>query len=264
MLHDKDKYAQSKGVKPKNRVFCPDCKRQKMKFDTEKQARNFIKWNRENFDDKIPSRIYWCEACCGYHITAKPDGGVGVAVNMKLPYLTEALETDKVRVIRTVKMIYNVVNILKQPSGYYGKTGLGKCKSILDNLDYANNPYYLEEREKLREIVDQQRNEYKDTWMKRKYCKLIKTKIYRILCDLDNDCALQQYVYNLQYIKYLAEQDNYNLSELPELFLEEWETLFRASPVSNSLEDKLEFKLNDNQSYITLKDYVNRNESEDK
>ena len=54
MLHDKDKYRQFKGVKPKNRVWCPDCMRPKMKFETEKQAQDFIKWNHDNFEEKIP------------------------------------------------------------------------------------------------------------------------------------------------------------------------------------------------------------------
>lgn len=241
MKHSRDKYTQVKGIKPKNRVFCPDSMRQKMKFDTEKAAEDFIKWNRSNFDEKIPSRIYWCEACCGYHITAKPDGGVGVTLNMKLPYLTEALETDRTRVIKTVKKIYNVLGILKQPSGYYGKAGLGRCKSILDCLNASNNPYYLEEREKIYAIVEQQRREYKDVWMKRKYCKLIKTKLYRVLCDMsaDETTLLKRYNYELAYILHLADTDGYDLNQLPELFLEEWETLFNASPVSNHLTDKM-------------------------
>lgn len=241
MRHDRDKYSQSKGVKPKKRVYCADSMRQKMKFDTEKEAEDFIKWNRANFDDKIPSRIYWCEACCGYHITARPMGGVGITINMKLPYLTEALKTDKTRVIRTVKMIYHVLNILKQPAGYYGKSGLGKCKSILDNLDYSNNPYYLEERKKLHEIVDQQRSEYKDVWMKRKYCRLVKTKLYSSLCDFEQNeqDVLKRYNYNLAYILFLAGNDKYDLNELPDLFLEEWETLFKASSISQHLTDKM-------------------------
>ena len=244
MLHDKDKYSQSKGIKPKNRVFCPDCGRQKMKFNTEKEAQSFIKWNRLNFDEKIPSRIYWCEACCGYHITARPMGNVGVTINMKLPYLTEALQTDRRRVITTVKMIYKVLNILKQPSGYYGKSGLGKCKSILDNLDYTKNPYYLEERKQLYEVVEQQRAEYKDVWMKRKYCRLIKTKLYRSLCDTehDEDYVTGRYKYDLAYILHLSDVDDYDLNELPELFLEEWETLFSASSVSKYLAHKMENK----------------------
>lgn len=241
MRHDRDKYKQRKGVMPKNRVFCPDCKRQKMKFDSQKEAEDFIKWNKDNFEDKIPSRIYWCDACCGYHITARPMGGVGVTINMKLPYLTEALEKDKNRVMHAVKAIYHVLNILKQPSGYYGKSGLGRCKSILDSLNSSNNPYYIDERKEIYTIVEQQRAEYKDVWMKRKYCKLVKTKLYRCLCDLEHEelAVAKRYNYDLAYILYLANKDSYGLNELPELFLEEWETLFQASPVSNYLTDKM-------------------------
>ena len=57
MLHDKDKYNETKGVKPKNRVWCPESGRQKMKFDTEEKAYAFIKWNKTNFDEKIPTRV---------------------------------------------------------------------------------------------------------------------------------------------------------------------------------------------------------------
>lgn len=242
MLHDKDKYSkQSKGVKPKNRVYCPDCRRQKMKFDSEKEAQNFIKWNKENFDEKVPTRIYWCDACCGFHITARPMGGVGVAINMKLPYLTEALEKDRNRVMHAVKTIYHVLGILKQPSGYYGKIGLGRCKSLLDSLNHSKNPYYEKEREELYAVVEQQRAEHKDMWMKKKYCKLIKTKLYRALCDIEHDpqSVLKRYNYDLTYILHLAEKDEYDLNDLPELFLDEWETLFQASAINEFTDNKM-------------------------
>ena len=242
MRHEKDKYHnQTKGIKPKNRVYCAESMRPKMKFETEKEARDFIRWNHDNFDEKIPSRVYWCDACCGYHITAKPENGVGVAINMKLPYLTEALEKDKPRVMHAVKSIYKVLNILKHPLGYYGKIGLGICKSILDGLEYSKNPYYLDERKELTKIVDEQRQQYKPVWMKRKYCRLIKTKLYRALCDSehDEDYNTGTYKYNLAYILYLAQNDNYDISGLPELFLDEWETLFQASPISKYLIDKM-------------------------
>ena len=242
MRHEKDRYHnQVKGIKPKNRVYCADSMRPKMKFETEKEARDFIKWNHDNFEEKIPSRVYWCDACCGYHITAKPENGVGVAINMKLPYLTEDLEKDKPRVMKAVKSIYKVLNILKQPMGYYGKIGLGVCKSTLDNLDNSKNPYYIEERKELMTVVDQQRALYKPVWMKRKYCKLIKTKLYRSLCDSEHneDYNTGKYKYDLAYILYLAQNDDYDISDLPELFLDEWETLFRASPVSKYLTDKM-------------------------
>lgn len=242
MRHDKDKYKnQSKGIKPKNRIFCLDAGRPKMAFESEKEAQNFLKWNVTNFDDKVPSRIYWCESCCKYHITARPMGGVGVAINMKLPYLTEALEKDKPRVMHAVKAIHHVLSILKQPSGYYGKIGLGRCKSILDSLNYSKNPYYIEERKQIYEVVEQQRSEYKEVWMKKKYCRLIKTKLYSALCDIKSseESVLKRYKYNLAYIQYLAQNDKYDLNALPELFLEEWETLFNASSVSKYLTDKM-------------------------
>ncbi len=58
-------------MKPKNRVFCPDCGRPKMLFKTEKEALGFIKWNGDDIDTgggKL--RPYYCAGCCGYHITS--------------------------------------------------------------------------------------------------------------------------------------------------------------------------------------------------
>lgn len=59
-----------------NRIMCPDCGRPKMYFETEKKARNFIRYNgeellRENqtIDDL---RAYYCPSCMGWHITSKP------------------------------------------------------------------------------------------------------------------------------------------------------------------------------------------------
>ena len=57
--------------KPKNRVLCPDCGREKMLFETEKKANLFIEYNWESLtDDKDKLRIYYCPACCGYHISS--------------------------------------------------------------------------------------------------------------------------------------------------------------------------------------------------
>jgi hypothetical protein len=215
--------------------------RPKMRFETEKEACDFIRWNHDNFEEKIPSRVYWCDACCGYHITARPENGVGVAINMELPYLTEAMEKDRNRVMKAVRAIHKVLNILKQPSGYYGKIGLGVCKSTLDSLNESNNPYFKDKREELMEVVNQQRTQYKPVWMKRKYCRLVKTKLYRSLCDSEHsvDYNIGKYRYDLEYILNLSKDDEYDIRELPELFLDEWETLFQASPVSKHLTDKM-------------------------
>ena len=57
--------------KPKNRVLCPDCGREKILFETEKKANLFIEYNWESLtDDKDKLKIYYCPACCGYHISS--------------------------------------------------------------------------------------------------------------------------------------------------------------------------------------------------
>lgn len=58
-------------MKPtKNRYFCPQSGRVKMKFDTEKKAENFIKFNEKEIDTGgLKLRVYYCAACGGYHLT---------------------------------------------------------------------------------------------------------------------------------------------------------------------------------------------------
>ncbi len=62
-------------MKPtKNKVFCVDCERTKMLFETEKKADNFIKFNNEEIEAESgysPQRSYYCLFCGGYHITSK-------------------------------------------------------------------------------------------------------------------------------------------------------------------------------------------------
>ena len=60
-------------MKPtKNRVMCPDCRKPKMLFETERKALDHIKWNSEGMEYGADSmRAYYCPSCCGWHITHK-------------------------------------------------------------------------------------------------------------------------------------------------------------------------------------------------
>lgn len=59
-------------MKPKKRVMCPECWREKMLFETQEKALNFIRFNGDDIDTKGKKlRPYYCEACGGYHITSK-------------------------------------------------------------------------------------------------------------------------------------------------------------------------------------------------
>lgn len=55
--------------KPKNRIMCPDCGRQKMLFESEAKANNFIKFNKDTIENGDKLRAYYCPACCGWHIS---------------------------------------------------------------------------------------------------------------------------------------------------------------------------------------------------
>lgn len=61
-------------MKPiKSRIYCPECGRQKILFETEKKALNFIKFNSEEIEEesgRAPIRTYYCEFCGGWHVTS--------------------------------------------------------------------------------------------------------------------------------------------------------------------------------------------------
>lgn len=57
--------------KPKNRIYCPECGKKKILFETETKAKNFIKFNKNEIENGDDLRPYWCVACCGYHISHK-------------------------------------------------------------------------------------------------------------------------------------------------------------------------------------------------
>lgn len=64
-------------MKPtKSRVFCKDCGRSKMLFETEKKADTFIKFNGEDIEKESgfkPERSYFCTYCGGWHVTSKKE-----------------------------------------------------------------------------------------------------------------------------------------------------------------------------------------------
>lgn len=60
------------------RVFCNECNRKKLLFETEGKAKNFIKFNAAEIEDVkgfAPNRAYYCESCGGWHVTHKEDDG---------------------------------------------------------------------------------------------------------------------------------------------------------------------------------------------
>ena len=53
--------------------MCPNCGRQKMQFETEGEAKRFIQYNGADISEHPETlRVYYCDACCCYHISSKP------------------------------------------------------------------------------------------------------------------------------------------------------------------------------------------------
>ena len=59
---------------PKHRVYCPAANRQKLLFETERKALNFIRYNGDVIEKESgyrPIRAYYCTCCGGYHTTSQ-------------------------------------------------------------------------------------------------------------------------------------------------------------------------------------------------
>lgn len=62
-------------MKPKNRIYCPQCNRLKLQFETKAKAENFIRYNAEEIQEEkgyAPIRAYYCKCCCAWHVTSRP------------------------------------------------------------------------------------------------------------------------------------------------------------------------------------------------
>ena len=58
----------------RNLIYCPQCKRSKQRFESKKEADMFIKYNAEECRQEngyAPIRAYYCQACCGWHLSSK-------------------------------------------------------------------------------------------------------------------------------------------------------------------------------------------------
>jgi ssDNA-binding Zn-finger/Zn-ribbon topoisomerase 1 len=64
-------------MKPtRNNIYCKDCGKSKMLFESEKKANNFIKFNGAEIESECgysPQRSYYCVLCGGWHVTSQKE-----------------------------------------------------------------------------------------------------------------------------------------------------------------------------------------------
>lgn len=88
-------------MKPtKNRVFCKDCGRLKMLFETEKKANTFIKFNSDEIEEESgfkPERSYNCIYCGGWHITSRKEN---IEIKSKTEFILEKYNEEKGKIVK--------------------------------------------------------------------------------------------------------------------------------------------------------------------
>ena len=60
-------------MKPSKRIYCRECGRSKLLFETEQKALRFIKFNADEIEAETgrkPERAYYGECCGGWHTTS--------------------------------------------------------------------------------------------------------------------------------------------------------------------------------------------------
>jgi len=69
-------YINELSMKPKNRIYCPQCNRLKLQFESKAKAENFIRYNADEIQEEngyAPIRAYYCRCCCSWHVTSRPE-----------------------------------------------------------------------------------------------------------------------------------------------------------------------------------------------
>ena len=131
-------------MKPsKSRVMCPDCGRQKMLFESEKKAQNFLKFNEEaiNPDGTREMRVYYCPACCGYHISSHQYKGN----NRKTDKIIEKYREDSRNNLQEILKLYELIVSQK----FTSRKALNKWLDGLEQFskrtkEQAKSKYYRE------------------------------------------------------------------------------------------------------------------------
>ncbi len=120
-------------MKPnKSVVYCNNCERRKILFDTEKSAENFMKFNNDEIKLKSgrnPKRSYYCVFCMGWHITSKEEF-IGLTKNEIYfdKYTLEKVEINTENVDRSQKIggVKNELSDISEQEIYFSKTSSEK------------------------------------------------------------------------------------------------------------------------------------------
>jgi hypothetical protein len=140
-------------MKPKKSIYCQGAKRFKMKFETEKAAETFIKFNSEEIKEETgyaPIRAYYCRWCIGWHTSSSKYSGVyendkrfDVVTTNKVEAAKETVKSDSQEVLNIKKDISELT--LKGKQEYFDRR-ISQLKLI---INHTNNKSARKELEAL-------------------------------------------------------------------------------------------------------------------
>lgn len=191
-------------MKPnKSVVYCNNCERRKILFDTEKSAENFMKFNNDEIKLKSgrnPKRSYYCVFCMGWHITSKEEF-IGLTKNEIYfdKYTLEKVEINTENVDRSQKIggVKNELSDISEQEIYFSKKSeVKKNEKYLKNQDLENKLEQMTYEQKevfFSENIENIKNEIK---LLNNSKEVNKKKIYQLNEDLQN-----LYVFRKKHIK---------------------------------------------------------------
>ena len=118
-------------MKPnRGRVFCRECHRQKLLFDSEKKAELFIKFNAEETAEcngYAPVRSYYCMCCGGWHVTHKP-------FNSEMKSVSERIVEDYNRALIKKKLAQQSVAIKRNKVHKMNLEKISEINSMIEKI----------------------------------------------------------------------------------------------------------------------------------
>ena len=146
-------------MKPKNNSYwCPDCNKPKMRFDTEKKAQNFIKYNGTDILKEGQTveqiRVYYCPPCCAYHITTKP---YREAYKYRTDMLIKAYDRNKAN-IRLLNILGDtdeeIIKEIQKEAQKASVTSIRELKQVITEYFAQHSQYPQKKQEEIRHKIN--------------------------------------------------------------------------------------------------------------
>ncbi len=146
-----------------NRIYCPASRKNKVLFESEKAADNFIKYNADDIREQngyAPIRSYYCPICGGWHVTSRPDEFVFKDHMSHAEYVLKVLNNMSDNTIIPEGNYEKLQNLHNMFLHNYKSTDLDKMIEIYEEMiELTNRESFDEtEEEKVEYIMNSCRN----------------------------------------------------------------------------------------------------------